>query len=83
MIAKGFWGGFVKSFERSSSSRKKRSSDNVDVKIDAVIMMAEQINETFLNTALKDAIEDAKIGVVGDIKCRKYGNNFQKLTFTN
>ena len=81
LIEKGFWGGFVKSFKRiSSSSRKKRSSQNataaagpVAVKIDTVILLADKMNDTE-NPKLESAITNAKdLDFEPDtIKCKTY-----------
>ena len=83
LIEKGFWGGFVKSFKRSSNSnsgRKKRSSQNatsaagpVGVEIDTVLLMADKMNDTE-NPKLESAITNAKgLDFVPDsIKCKTW-----------
>ena len=50
LVAKGFWGGFVKSFKKGAA-RKKRSNDStaaspVGVEIDTVLLMSDETNST-------------------------------------
>ena len=50
LVAKGFWGGFVKSFKKGAA-RKKRSNDStatspVGVEIDTVLLMSDKTNST-------------------------------------
>ena len=62
LVAKGFWGGFVKSFKKSAA-RKKRSNDStaaspVGVEIDTVLLMSDKTNSTDtpkIETALTNA----------------------------
>ena len=62
LVAKGFWGGFVKSFKKSVS-RKKRSNDStvaspVGVEIDTILIMSDKTNDTDtpkIETALTNA----------------------------
>ena len=73
---KGFWGGFVKSFRKSSPGRKKkRSTANAttsDIQINTVVLMADATNAT----DLKDAITNAPnlTAVSGSIKGIAYKN---------
>ena len=51
LVSKGFWGGFVKSFKKSTWSRKKRSNDStvaspVGVEIDTILLMSDKTNDT-------------------------------------
>ena len=59
MMDKGFWGGFVKSFLKSSTGRrKKRNTSNAtisDVQINTVVLMADVTKATDLNDAIASA----------------------------
>ena len=76
MKDKGFWGGFVKSFRKSSSvRRKKRSTANAttsDVQINTVVLFADPTNPT----DLKDSITNNPnlTAVSGSIKGKTYEN---------
>lgn len=82
MIDKGFWGVFIKSFEESPSKRrKKRSTTNgniTDVKIDTVVLMADETNVTDLENAITNAPNLTAIS--GSVKGISYKNRHQIFT---
>ena len=75
LVSKGFWGGFVKSFKKAAS-RKKRSDNSstassAAVEIDTVLLMSDKTNSTD-TPKIESALTNAPgiDFVAGSVKCK-------------